>query len=184
VIKKGISTTWMILLVLAVFLIQYFTAFPAAFGYHTAELSDHTAAVFDLLARYTTIFLVMCLAQFVNERVGKRNLGKYFIAAAAVMACLTIIIPGARNRIREGFSAAIVRDLKSGDMMKTYQLREYALSYFEMAEDGSDAVIFMPYGPSSESMYSFGITTNSEDFVNMSAANLFGVHTTTIIYPD
>ncbi len=141
-----------------------------------------TILLFDRV-RERVILGVPFVAAFAGALINALAPGNFIRAAGDVKDEHSGLLD-AGAQVRESFSGAIVQDLRSGDMMRTYQLREYALGAMEMAEDGTDFVLYMPYGPKSKSMYSFGITTESSDFINESAANMFGLERVTIVYPE
>ena len=188
VFKDGITHARMGIIILGVFLLQYFEVFPAAYGSHYDEMSEHLLIEHLIITRLTLIFVVISLAQWIRENFIEKaasgakiiNILKY---ACAVAALLVLVIPASRAVISDSFTARTFRDLKSGTMVRVYRIREYQLSYFELAEDGSDAILYTPWDTTSESLPGIGITADSEWIVNRSAANMFGLHTTTILVP-
>lgn len=188
----GISNSVMAIVVGGVFLLQYFETFPGAFGGHSAELTKHLLIEHLIITRLSTIFVVVCLAQWIREHfVEKKGASnkvsaflsdhKYLWAMFAVAVALVLILPASRNIFRGSFTAMTCRDLKSGNFVKAYRVREYQLATFELAEDGSDCIIYNVWDTSNESLPGLGITEDCEWFVNRSAANMFGLKTTTVI---
>ena len=78
----------------------------------------------------------------------------------------------------------VVNDFRSGAMQETLVVREYILSTMQMAEDGTDCIIYVPAYNKAISMYGMGITVDYDWIVNRSAANLFDLHTATVIYME
>ena len=174
----------MLIVVLGVFLLQYFEVFPAAYGNHSDELSPHLAIEHYIITRLTVLFVIICLAQWIHENFEVvEKAGMAFKVACAVAAVLIIVLPATRAIISDSFTARTFRDLKSGTMNRVYTIREYELATFELAEDGSDCIIYQPWDISSESMTHMGITSDSAWIVNRSAANMFKLHTTTVLVP-
>ena len=118
-----------------------------------------------------------------NKFVGYIGNAKVLKVICCLAAIFLLIAPASRNVIHNSFTMATVRDFRSGAMVRVYRIREFQLATFEMAEDGSDCIIYTPWDVSSESLPSLGITSDSEWLVNRSAANLFGLHNTTVLHP-
>ena len=184
VLDGGISGIRMIIVVAGVFLLQYFEVFTAAYGGHVAELSKHLAIEHYIMTRLTVLFVVMCLAQFIREHFkAVENLEVALKTVCAVAVVLVLVLPASRAIIKDSFTARTFRDFKSGTMTRIYTIRQYELATFELAEDGSDCIIYQPWDISSESMTHMGISADSEWIVNRSAASLFGLNTTTVLVP-
>lgn len=195
VLSGGISHIRMAIVVVGVFLLQYFETFPAAYGNHYDEQTGHLLIEHVIVTRLTVIFVVMCLAQWIRENfIRKDVVSRNYISKAlsnssfwkvvcVISVLLVLCLPASRNIINNSFTMRTARDFKSGAMVRVYRIREFQLATFEMAEDGSDCIIYTPWDVSSESLPSLGITADSEWLVNRSAANLFGLHTTTVLHP-
>ncbi|MCR5670494.1 MAG: hypothetical protein K6G10_05770 [Butyrivibrio sp.] len=186
VLKGSISGIRMIIVVGGVLLLQIMELFPAAYGSHTDKLPGHLAIEHNIITRLTVLFVVICFAQFAREHFIKEKIvsnlaiwrGVWVVAVA-----LMLILPISRGIIDKSFTARTYRDFTSGTFTRVYKIREYELSFFDMAEEGTDAILYAPWDVSSESMVSLGITADSEWFVNRSAANLYNLHTTTVLIP-
>ncbi len=183
VLASGISSRYMLIILGGVFLMNYFTVFPAAFGYHTDAISGHVQVVYEIVARLLYIFLAMCFAQYLSENAGEKY-PKTVTGSLAVLALIAcILLPSARATFSDSFTARTFRDLISGRFAEVYAVREYILSTFYLAEDGTDCIIYSPYSVYSETLPPLGISSDSEWIVNRSAANLYELHTTTVLTP-
>ncbi|AOZ95560.1 hypothetical protein [Butyrivibrio hungatei] len=196
--ENGISNRLMGIIFGGVVLIQYFTVFPAAYGYHTNELSTHVTGMYDIIARFTFIFLGLCISQWLGETVvdkltGKVSIGgkvdadhvvKYALGALTALALLlALVLPSAHAIVKDSFTARTFRDFKNGRFADVYRIREYELTTFELAEEGTDCIIYIPWDVECESLPGLGIGSDSEWFTNVSAAHLFNLHTTTVLMP-
>ena len=83
---------------------------------------------------------------------------------------------------KEGFSYCIVADMYRGNMQRVYNIRANILSTLEMAEEGSDQVIYIKEPLDNRCMYSMGLQSESGDVVNIAAAHLFEVNAISVIY--
>ncbi len=184
VIKDGISGPRMLIILIGVLVIHVLEAFPAAYGGKTGTLEGHLLIEHIIAVRFTMIYVVVCFAQWLREHFSelerKNEILKMICAVAAI---LIILLPVSRNILKDSFTARTYRDFKSGAMVRVYRVREYVLSTFQMAEDGTDCIVYVPWDTSSETLPGMGIGSDSEWFENKSAANLFGLHTTTVLVP-
>lgn len=182
-----ISHVKMAVIVGGIFLVQYFEVFPGAYGNHYDEHSGHLLLVHLIVTRLSSLFVVVAASQWAREHfVAKIKVNNVFTVLKGVCIAaiaLILVLPVSRNVLKESFTARTFRDFRSGAMVRVYRVREYQLSTFEMAEDGTDCIIYTPWDVSSESLPSLGIGSDSEWIVNRSAANLFGLHTTTVLHP-
>lgn len=196
--EGGISNGLMGIIFAGVLLIQYFTVFPAAYGYHSNMLSTHVTCMYYIIARFTFIFLGLCISQWLGETVvdkltGKVSIGgkvdadhvvKYALGALTALALLlALVLPSAHAIVKDSFTARTFRDFKNGRFAEVYRIREYELTTFELAEEGSDCIIYIPWDVECESLPGLGIGSDSEWFTNVSAAHLFNLHTTTVLMP-
>ena len=184
VIDGGISHKRMLIIVGGIFVLLLLEVFPAAYGTHDSVLTGHLAIEHYITTRLFTLFVVVCLAQWIREHwtVSEKALMGLKVAGG-VAVLLILVLPFSRNIINDSFTARTFRDFKSGTFKRVYQIREYEISTFQRAEDGSDCIIYQSWDASSESLPSMGITADSEWIVNRSAANLFGLNTTTVLTP-
>ncbi len=184
VVNRKITITWMIVIAVGVFLIQYFTIFPAAFGYHGDVLSDHVVVIYDIVTRFTLIFLAACVSQFLREQFDSSKIVPGVLGGIfAVCTIFCLVNPTVKYSFNDSFTAKTYRDFTTGRFAEVYKIRQYVLSTFELAEEGSDCIIYVPWDTDSESLPGMGITSDSEWFVNVSAAHLFNLHTTTVLTP-
>lgn len=188
VFKDGITGIKMIVVVVGVVLLQIAELFPAAYGSHSTEINSHLQIEHIITARLTFIFVALCFSQWLRENVldkvgdtEKLNLILKCVCSVAVL--LLLVLPASRTIMSDSFTARTYRDTRSGAFVRVYRVREYELSYFEMADDGTDAILYLPWDTSSESLPGMGLGADCEWFVNRSAANMFGVHTVTVLVP-
>ena len=194
--KSRVATVMMIVTLVGTCAIRYFTMFPVSYGYHVDHLTNmRTSFSYQIVAKLMYILFVMFMAQWargiiVNTKVFKKitvfKSRKLLVITCGIVCVMlfTVVIKWIIPEVKSGYSMTIVRDFKSGAMQETYAAREYALGFFELSESGTDAILYVPKYNSAESMYGMGIGVDCEWFVNKSAANLFDLHTTTIIYSE
>ncbi|MCR5656937.1 MAG: hypothetical protein K6G06_05675 [Butyrivibrio sp.] len=183
------KSKWYLVLIAFVgtWLVRFFTLFPVCFGYHSDVWGNlRTRSAYDIVAKLMYMLFVMFLAQFVWEKLETGKVYKFIPAGAAILTVvltLTCYAP-LKAELKEGMSYNVIQDFKTGAMVETYTVREYVLSSFRTAEPGSDCILTVPPFNKASSMYGMGITVDSEEFVNRSAAGLYDLHTTTVIYQD
>ena len=189
IVKSGMSVAFLLVALAGTWLIRYFSLFPMAYGYHVDHLANMRMTFsYDLVAKLMHILFAVFLAQYMWERcekIDKRTL----IYVPLCMACVSVMVSifgydKVKSELKDSMSYEVLNDFRTGAMLETYAVRAYALSYFELAEEGSDAILYIPAYNKASSTYGMGITVDSEWFVNRSAANLFDLHTTTIIYAE
>lgn len=165
-------------------LVQYFTAFPVCFGYHSDSLIVmRTTAAYELIAKMMYIFMVVCLAQWIMEKEFKAE--KVVVICAIAAALLFCIFSGkTKEDIKNGFSFMSARDFVSGSMQEAYKTRSYVLMSLELAQEGSDAYIVAPLLGHPESTYGMGLTEDPSAFVNQSAAGLYHLNSVTVVYTE
>ena len=109
---------------------------------------------------------------------------KYALGALTALALLLVLVlPSAHEIVKDSFTARTFRDFKNGRFADVYRIREYELTTFELAEEGTDCIIYIPWDVECESLPGLGIGSDSEWFTNVSAAHLFNLHTTTVLMP-
>ncbi len=172
----------LVISIIGSFLVQFFTIYPVCFGYHKDYLaSQRTAATYELVAKLMYIFIMCCLAQWVQENGLKYS---KIVAAAVVIACaiFSVATGNLKEDIKSGYSYMVFNDLRDGSMQGAYKTREYVLAALSIADEGSDAYINVPlrYGPAAP--YGMGLTDNPEEFVNISAAGLYHLNSVSVNY--
>lgn len=184
IISKKVTWKFLLISVLGIFAMQYFTIFPAAYGYHTAILSAHVTVSYYIIARLLLIVLSLIFSQWIQDLNIINNNLKLLAGGILLVAVLFMVIAPSCQRIYEiSFCAKTYRDFRNGRFSEILKIREYELSFFELAEEGTDAILYLPWDTSSETLPGMGIGSDSEWLVNRSAANLFKLHTTTILIP-
>ena len=186
IFEGGISGIKMIIVAVGVVLLLFAELFPAVYGSHTVEINSHLEIEHVITVRLMFIFAALCFAQWLREHFVGNVEGTKSVALKAVCgvaAVLLLVLPSSRAIMNDSFTARTFRDCKSGTFVRVYRIREYELSFFEMAEDGTDAILYLPWDTSSESLPAMGLGPDSEWFMNRSAANLFHLHTVTVLVP-
>ncbi|WP_026488671.1 DUF6056 family protein [Butyrivibrio sp. XBB1001] len=187
VISKKVTWKLMLISIAGIFAMQYFTIFPAVFGYHRVQLTGHVTASYYIIARLLLIVLSLIFSQWIQDSAlleKTNNIGKMITIGVAAIAILFLIIsPTCHSIYSDSFCARTYRDLRSGRFNEVLAIREYELTYFELAEEGSDAILYLQWDTGSESLPAMGIGSDCEWIVNRSAANLFKLHTTTVLIP-
>ncbi len=182
IFPDGISGKWMIAMIPVVFITRFLEAFPVVFGYHTPDfINGRTEASFLLTRQLMYAFLILCLAQWINEHV--KVIRNVYIGLGAVSLLLLILSLGSlKENIRSSWDYNIARELKNGTIVRVYNAREYAISTMEQAAEDSDCIIVVEEDITNNSMYGMGVGADSGEFVNQSAAGLFKLHSATILY--
>ena len=159
------------------FLVQYFTMFPVCFGYHSDSLLRmRTTGTYELIAKIMYIFAVVCIAQWAWEKEKKIASAAIIIAYAATLL-LCAFSGRIKDDIKNGFSYMTFCDLKDGSMKDAYYTRAYIFSSFELAEKGTDAIVYVPLRSHPQTAYGIGLLPDCEWFVNRSAAGLWDLRT-------
>ena len=186
VFSNGVSTAKILLLIPAVFLIQFFTMFPVTFGYHLPSLkSMRTTATYEIIARFMYLFYVVCLAQWCREHIRAKALKTALIAVAAGAAVITFAVSSNKLQdITSGYSCAILSDYRSGTMKSVFESRVFVMNSLKEAADGTDVVLCVPSPPGFKSMYGMGLTDDVNSMCNKSAAGLFHLKSVSITYTD
>lgn len=173
----------MITVLIGSVMVDFVTAFPIAYGQHIDGFkSMRTHATYLIAARLCIIFCNIVLAQVVRSRWGQTK-----AIITKVMLAVTIIFALVNSKTmleeaKEGFSYCIIADMYRGNMQRVYNIRAYILSTLEMAEKGSDQVIYIKKPLDNRCMYSMGLQSESGEQVNVSASHLFGVNSVSVIY--
>jgi voltage-gated potassium channel Kch len=109
IFRNGISNARILLLVPAVFLIQYFTMFPVVFGYHSTSLiSLRTTGTYEIVARFMYLFYTVCLAQWCSEHLKTKVTAAVPMVTAAVIAIIVFAASGSKGQdFTNGFTGEI-----------------------------------------------------------------------------
>ena len=168
-------------------LIRFFTMFPVSYGYHSdVIINQRTQASYEIVAKLMYILFVIFLSQWLDERFEGNNALKY-LPKVLVAIVLIITLAGygkVKSEIKSSISYEAFDDFKSGAMQENYIAREYILSILRLAEKDSDAIVYVPGFKMANSAYGMGLTADSEEFRNKSAAGLFDLESVTVIYGE
>ena len=75
-------------------------------------------------------------------------------------------------------------DILDGSLNESYKTREYVMKAMDLAPEGSDLVIEVPWRAHPRSAYGMGLQDSPGEFVNISAAGLFHLNSVVVIYTD
>lgn len=183
IFPDGISTRNLLLIIPAVFCIQYFTAFPVVYGYHgSALIYSRTTYTYELLVKLTLLFSTICFAQWLQEHEK---------VSARIPICISLIIGiviGFRYNmypyISNGLSYQAATELRQGDIAQLYEFRVKTLTLLDQAEPGTDVSLKLPSVPGSRVMYGMGLTSDPNCNCNHSAANYYDFTSLIIEYSD
>lgn len=162
--------------------------FPVMLGEHSSSfVSDRTHATFDISARLMIIFLVAFIGGYVKDLASKERTPLLITAALALCTCLTVITQSKSiiPHIKQGFAVQIAADFQDGNIQRAYKNRIKILKAIEDADPSEDVYLEVPMSEiSSRSMYGMGLGEDPNWIVNVSAANLLGAKSVTVIYTE
>lgn len=184
ILKRNVSSKWLIIVLLGVVIGQLLTIFPVVYGYHSAELlALRTTASCRIAGRLLAFFLAAVLAQWMQEQVVSEK-KRLMIAGGITALILSYCLVSGQllQDVKEGHAYRIMSDFKSGRMLEAYKSRIYVLSAMEMAPRGTDFFVVVPLINGVQSMYGMGLSTDPEYFVNRSAAGLYDLNSVTVHY--
>ena len=185
VISKGVTHVKLFIILIGVFMTQYLTAFPAILGYRGIGLSNwRTSSTYELVAKLTFIFLIICFAQWCRESV---KISSKIVPVFAVLVLVLGIcnMKEIQDGVKAGYAYNVAKEFSDGKIRENYKIREYILSQVYSKDcSGEDVIIYANKTPGCSTMYGMGLTVDCEAFVNISAAGLFRVHTVTVIYKE
>lgn len=183
IFRKGISTIQMLLIIPAIFLIQYFTAFPVIFGYHGNDLIySRTTYTYELVVKLMLLFGLICFAQWLREHT---KLPQFIPVAASLLLAVYISITNNIGKdIQGGLSYQAAKELCNGKIQELYEFRVHTLALIEESEKGTDVYLKVPGVPPSSIMYGMGLTTDAHSNCNSSAARYYGFNSLRIEYSD
>lgn len=187
ILPKNITVMQLVICLVGAELVKYFCMFPVAFPNSWSDMGEfsmRTFSSYEVESKIMNIFIVMVLAQFVVESFAK--VGEIVSAALLALAVVFLFVsyPATKSELKAGLSYAVINDFRTGAIQETYLAREYILSSLEMAEDGTDCILYVPSFKRAETMYGMGLGVDCEWIVNRSAAGLYDLHTVTIIYQE
>lgn len=181
IFEQNISFVNLLILVVVDVLIQMLVMFPVLLGNRASTLSSmRTAGSFEITARLLYVLLVICFAIFVKQYGRVQT----FIALGGMVALALVAFICIDEKNCDWENAQVqctIQDLHSGNLVKNYQVREYVLNACQMAEPGSDVVLWVPLY-NTKSTYGMGITENPEWFVNVSVAQYYDLHIVAVFY--
>lgn len=182
--KEGMGHIWLLISLLGTAVARFAVLFPICYGYHEGEMVNmRTTSAYEIAAKLMYILFVACLAQWVTEHYEKIA---GYVSYAILAVCVLVVVlgySGLKTELKDGLSYRAYWDIRSGDMKKAYDSREYVLSSMALAPEGSDLVINVPLRGAS-SMYGMGLVDDPNDFRNISAAGLFRLNSVSVNYTD
>jgi len=183
VLEDKVSVVNLVIVIVGTWLARFFTMFPVAYGYHIDYMANmRTTSSYEIVAKLMYFLEIAVIAQFVSEKFeGKKEKISIGLSVAGILV-VVIFHAGIKNELKEGMTYLIYNDYRTGALQESYAVREYVLSSFRLAEKGSDAVVYVRPFKKSVSSYGMGLGVDCEGFVNRSAAGLYDLHTTTVVY--
>lgn len=181
--KGGITNRWMAAIVAGILVTQYMVLLPVVYGYHSVDLGvARTTISCRLMMRLLTVFLVLCMAQWVREHLHGKT--RKIIMGCALTGAVGFLLLSQNtvSDFKNGHTFAILSDLRWGRMHKAYATRAYILSALELAPEGTDVDLRVPMIANVRSMIGMGPGEDPEWFVNRSAAGLFHLNSVRIVY--
>lgn len=187
IMNGKISVPILILVLIGTGGVRFLTMFPVSYGYHSdVIINQRTQASYEIIAKLMYILFVMFLGQWIREKFENREFYR-FVPVAITIAVFVIAGIGygkVKAEIKDSISYAAFDDFRTGAMIDNYVVREYVLSSLRLAEKDSDAIVYVPGFNMANSAYGMGLSNDSEEFRNKSAAGLFDLHTVTLIYGE
>lgn len=183
IFTSKISTGKMLVLVPAIFAIQYFTAFPVVLGYQKAELIySRTIYTYELLVKLTSLFFIIVFAQWIRERA--KNVLPVVCGGAIALGLFLILTNDISACVSDGYSYKVLLELRDGNIQEVCEFRENVLECLQRQEQGTNVYMQFPNVPSSKVMYGMGITEHTESNCNVAAASYFGFDSLSVVYSD
>ena len=161
--------------------IQLIMIFPVTYGYHSTDMGAmRTAGIYEIFTRLLYLFLLCSVGIYIKS---------FGIKIAVISSiCFTLVafiaflnIDDKKVDWENAQVQSTVADIKSGNIVKNYKIREYILSSCENAEPGSDLVLW-PALSDCKFMYGMGATDDPNWQVNQFMSYLFELDSVTIFY--
>ena len=178
-----------LLVICGVLISNFLCIFPVVLGYHGGGLSnDRTKYVADLEIRFSLLFAIMYLAQYILQLLPERaKQSRAFYLAGT--ACSFLICAGGllflndrQEELFSGYSFALIQEISDGRVQEIFNLRKEVLEALEAAEDGTDVYLKMPALPPTRATYPQGIVVEADYLVNVSVASLFHLNSVSVEY--
>lgn len=178
---KKISGLWAILSWVASLVVIYVSFFPAGLGAHSDSLaSERLHMVFYIIASFMIVFASTMTGLWARNLKDKVKLIT-MVAVVAVSLVILLFKGGKLDDFRNGYVTCVIDDVKSGNLRSNYIMRAHILSTFEMAEEGSDVILFMPYYEC-RSTYGMGVNEDPNSFGNDTIENWKNLNSVTVYY--
>lgn len=169
---------------------NFLCIFPVVLGYHGEGLSnDRTKYVADLEIRFSLLFVLMYLAQYVLRMLSKQGEERKRAVCLAgiscgflVCACGFLFLNDRPEELFSGYSFELMKELSNGTVQEVFHLRKEVLETLEAAEDGTDVCLKMPEMPPSRVTYPQGINVDPDYLVNAAVAPLFHLNSVSVEY--
>ncbi len=187
VIKTKAPLVMLAVVLVGTCLLRFFTMFPLAYANGVDNIGDlamRMRSSYEVVAKLSYVLLVAVFAQWVRGLLAEKTVLLAGAAMALGLLALVFMYPVVTDEIQSSLSHSIASEFKDGTIPESYQARELVIASLELAHDGSDAVVRVPECRLSAAMYGMGLSENSEEFVNRSAAGLFRLNSVSVIYGD
>lgn len=160
---------------------QILVMFPVLLAYHKDYLSSpRTQATYEIVAKLMYIFVAVMLALWLRGLEIKMKLIP--VGAALIVALGLFVVSDHKTGDYDCYFGQVFRDFTSGALLGNYHNREYELACLEMADPGSDLVLFMKNNVPVESAYGMGIGDSPDLFCNTCAAGMFRLNSVAVIW--
>ena len=178
-----------LLVTVGVLVSNFLCIFPVVLGYHGSGLSSQrTKYVAELEIRFSILFAVMYLSQYIQQLFAEKVKQKRAYCLAGIVGCSLVCI-GAflclndqPEELFSGYSFELIKEISDGRVKGIFSLRKEVLEEFEAAEDGTDIYVKMPPLPPSRATYSQGIAMDPNDIVNAAVADMFHLNSVAVEY--
>ena len=187
VISGGVNAATVVVVLAGTCLVRFFTMFPLAYANnadHVLKLGMRMMSSYEIVAKMSYVLFTAVLAQWMRKILEKKVYYVALGAAAIGLLTLAITFPATKEQVKESMTGSLLSDFRNGSIRESYTAREYVITSLELAEDGTDVVIYVPEFRLAESMYGMGLGGEPQDWVNISAAGLFRLNSVSVVYSE
>lgn len=179
--KYTVSSINLLLVLVFAFLAQFVMAFPVILGLNSSVLNSmRTAGTYEILARLIYLFTICSVGLYLRnyeKTVSYIVALTVFLLAIASFVCIDEKNADWENAHLQG----TIQDIRSGNLVNNYRMREYVLAQCENAEPGSDVVLCVK---SYDNKMSYGMWAADDPnyMVNQFIAYLFELDSFIVYY--
>lgn len=189
--KRPLTGMGALLVAAAVLVSNFLCVFPVVLGYHGSGLSnDRTRYVADLEIRFSLLFAIVYMAQYLLQILSKKEQGKRkntvcfagIVCGILISSVSFLLLKDQPKEIFTGYSYVLIKEISSGTVKEVFNLRKEVLETLEAAEDGTDVYVQMPKMPFTQVTYPQGISADAESQTNKDVADLFHLNSVRVEY--